>query len=168
MVLISAFHHLVNSGVSCYSCLWLELVPLVILLFSISISGRLAPSWVSVVRALSAGRLSSFREGAQISGIQTCLLAEDEGLKQDLSEKLLASVVHTLTCADLSRWSLGTKLSPADALAIPSWAGQTPILCQGWCSDVWSLKRGLPQKLCGSCLSQKLLASVVHTLTCAD
>jgi hypothetical protein len=26
----------------------------------------------------------------------------------------------------------------------------------------------LPQKLCGSCLSQKLLASVVHTLACAD
>jgi hypothetical protein len=26
----------------------------------------------------------------------------------------------------------------------------------------------LPQKLCGSCLSQKLLASVVHTLTCPD
>jgi hypothetical protein len=29
-----------------------------------------------VVRALSAGKLSSFREGAQISGVQTCLLAE--------------------------------------------------------------------------------------------
>jgi hypothetical protein len=43
-----------------------------------------------VVRALSAGRLSSFKEGVQISGIQTCLLAEDEGLKQDLSQKLLA------------------------------------------------------------------------------
>jgi hypothetical protein len=53
-----------------------------------------------MVRALSAGRLSSFREGAQISGVQTCLLAEDEGLKQDLSQKLLASLVHTLTCAE--------------------------------------------------------------------
>jgi hypothetical protein len=53
-----------------------------------------------VVRALSAGRLSSFREGAQISGIQTYLLAEDEGPKQDLSQKLLASVVYTLTCAE--------------------------------------------------------------------
>ena len=38
----------------------------------------------------------------------------------------------------------------------------------GRCPDVWSPKRGLPQKLCGSHLSQKLLASVVHTLTCAD
>jgi hypothetical protein len=52
-----------------------------------------------VVRALSAGRLSSFRDGAQISGVETCLLAEDEGLKQDLSQELLASVVYTLTCA---------------------------------------------------------------------
>ena len=62
-----------------------------------------------MVRALSAGKLSSFREGAQIFGIQTCLLAEDEGLKQDLSQKLchfvlsqklLESVVHTLTFTD--------------------------------------------------------------------
>ena len=49
------------------------------------------------------------------------------------------------------------------------WAGTfCPILWPGWCPDVWGPKRGLPQKLCGSCLSQKLLASVVHTLTCAE
>jgi hypothetical protein len=62
-----------------------------------------------VVRALSAGKLSSFREGAQISGVRTCLLAEDEFLKQGLSQKLchfglsqkmLASVFHNLTCAE--------------------------------------------------------------------
>ena len=41
-----------------------------------------------MVRVLSAGKLSSCREGAQISGIQTCLLAEDEGLKQGLSQKI--------------------------------------------------------------------------------
>jgi hypothetical protein len=41
-----------------------------------------------VVRALSAVKLSSYKEGAQISGIQTSLLAEDEGPKQDLSQKL--------------------------------------------------------------------------------
>jgi hypothetical protein len=35
-----------------------------------------------VVRALSAGKLSSYREGAQISGVRTCLLAEYEGPKQ--------------------------------------------------------------------------------------
>jgi hypothetical protein len=37
-----AFCHLVISGVSCYSCCWLELVLLMILLVSISRPGRLA------------------------------------------------------------------------------------------------------------------------------
>ena len=44
-----------------------------------------------MVRVLSAGKLSSYREGAQISGIWTCLLAEDEGLKQGLSQNLCSS-----------------------------------------------------------------------------
>ena len=68
-ILTFAFRHLVISGVSCYSCLWLELVPQVIMLASISRPGRLALSLVSVVRVLSAGKLSSCREGAQISGV---------------------------------------------------------------------------------------------------
>ena len=99
-ILMSAFCHLVISGVSCYSCLWLELVPFMILLASTSRHGRLALSSVSVFRALSGGKLSSYREGAQISVVRTCLLAEDEGRKQGLSQKLLASVLHTLTCVD--------------------------------------------------------------------
>jgi hypothetical protein len=41
-----------------------------------------------VVRAHSAGKLSSYREGAQISRVRTSLLAEDEGPKKDLSQKL--------------------------------------------------------------------------------
>ena len=97
------------------------------------------------------------------------LLAEDEGPKQDLSQKLccfglsqklLASVVHTLTCADYFRQSLGTTMFPANAEAKPSRAAQTPILWMERWPDVWSPKRALPQKLCGSCLSQKQLASV--------
>jgi hypothetical protein len=71
-----ALCHLLISGASCYSFLWLELVPQVIMLASISRPGRLALSLVSVVRVLSAGKLSSCREGAQISGVRTCLLAE--------------------------------------------------------------------------------------------
>jgi hypothetical protein len=129
---------------------------------------------VSVVRALSAGKLSSYREGAQIFGVQISLLAEDEGPKQHLSQKpccfglsqkLLASVVHTLTCADYFQ---GNKRSPADTEAKPSRARRTPILWPGRCPYVWSLKRWLPQKLCGSSLSQKITAFVVHTLICAD
>jgi hypothetical protein len=71
-----AFCHLVISEASCYSCLWLELVPQVIMLASISRPGRLALSLFSVIKVLSAGKFSSCREGAQISSVQTCLLAE--------------------------------------------------------------------------------------------
>ena len=59
-----------------------------ILLASVSRPGSLILSRVSVVRVLSAGKLSPCREGAQISGLQTCLLAEDEGPVQGLSQKL--------------------------------------------------------------------------------
>jgi hypothetical protein len=75
-ILTFAFRHLVISGASCYSCLWLELVTQVIMLASISRPGRLACSLVSVVRVLSAGKVSSCSEGAHISGVRTCLLAE--------------------------------------------------------------------------------------------
>ena len=68
-ILMFAFRHLVISGASCYSRLWLELVPQVIMLASISRFGRLAFSLVSVFRVLSAGKLSSYREGAKISGV---------------------------------------------------------------------------------------------------
>jgi hypothetical protein len=64
-----AFCNLVFSGRSCYSCLWLELVPQVIMLAFISRSVRLALSLVSVVRVLSACKLPSCRDGAQISGL---------------------------------------------------------------------------------------------------
>jgi hypothetical protein len=130
-----------------------------------------------VVRALSAGKLSSYREGAQISGVRTSLLAEDEGPIQDLSQRLccfglsqnlLASVVHTLTCADYFQSSTRTKRAPADAEGKPFRARWTPVLWPGMWPDVWSPKRALSQELCGSRLPQKLLASVVHTLTCAD
>jgi hypothetical protein len=73
-ILTFAFHHLVISEASCYSCLWLELVPQVTLFTSISRPGRLALSLASVVRIFPAGKLSFCMEGAQISGVRTCLL----------------------------------------------------------------------------------------------
>jgi hypothetical protein len=102
-----AFSHMAISRVSCYSCLWLELVSPVILLASISRPGRLTVSWVSLVRVLSAGKLSTCREGAEISGLRTCLLAEDEGLKQGLSQKpcsfcSLHSHLHSLVVSERS------------------------------------------------------------------
>jgi hypothetical protein len=51
-----AFGHLLISGVSCYSCLWLEPVPPVILLASVSSPGSPALFWVSVVRVISSGQ----------------------------------------------------------------------------------------------------------------
>ena len=100
------------------------------------------------------------------------LLAEDEGPKQDLSQrlfcfglsqKLLASVVHTLTCADYFQQSPGTKMAHTDAEAKASRAGRTPLLWPGRWPDVWNLKRVLPQKLCGSRLPQKLSAFCAHS-----
>ena len=46
------------------------------MLASISIPGSLDLSLVLVVRVLSAGKVSSCREGFQISGVRTCLLAK--------------------------------------------------------------------------------------------
>jgi hypothetical protein len=122
-----------------------------------------------VVRALSAGKLSSYMEGAQISGVRTFLLAEDEGPKQDLfqkmccfglPQKLLASVCTLSPVQTTFRLSPGTKMAPAIPEAKASCAGWTTVLWPGRWLDVWSLKKGLLQKLCGSCLSQKLSASV--------
>jgi hypothetical protein len=52
-----------------------------------------------MVRALSADKLSSCREGAQISGNQTCLLARAEGLKQGLSQKLCCFGLSQKLCS---------------------------------------------------------------------
>jgi hypothetical protein len=90
-ILMFAFHHLLISGVSCYSCLWLELIPTFILLASVSTPGSLTFSWVSVVRVHSAGKLSSCRDSAQRSGAQLFLLDEDEAPKGTLSQKLCCS-----------------------------------------------------------------------------
>jgi hypothetical protein len=51
-------------------------------------------------------------------------------------------------------------MASPDPEAKASQARGTPVLWPGRWSDVWSLKRALPQKLCGSSLSQNLSASV--------
>jgi hypothetical protein len=129
-----------------------------------------------VVRAVSAGKISSFREGAQLSGIWTSSWPKMKGQTGSFPEAVLlwpvteavVSVVHTLTCVDYFPRSPETKMAPADPEAKASQAGWTPVLWPGRWPDIWSPKTVLLQKLCGSHLSQKLLASVVHTLTCAD
>ena len=90
-ILTFAFRTLIISGVICSSCLCLELPP-VILLASVSTPLSLTLSFVTVVRELSAGKLSSCREGAQRFRAQLCLLVEDEGQKGPCSRSSLASV----------------------------------------------------------------------------
>jgi hypothetical protein len=82
-ILTFAFHHLIISGAIYSSCLWLEIVPPVILLASVSTPVSPILFWVSVVRALSVDKLFCCREGTQRSGAQIHLLAEDEGSVQE-------------------------------------------------------------------------------------
>jgi hypothetical protein len=93
-----------------------------------------------VLNSLSAGKLSSYRKGVQISGVRTSLLAEDEVPKQNLSQKLcclglsqkLVASVCTLSLVQTTfLWSPGTKMAPADPEAKASWAGWTTVLCTG-------------------------------------
>jgi hypothetical protein len=109
-----------GGGVSFYSCLWLEFVPPVILFAFFSRPGSLALSRVSVVRVFSAGKLSSCMEGEQISGVWFCLLSEDEGPKQGLSQKLwnsciLHSHLHSLV-SEGSRTQDGSPTCSSRAL----------------------------------------------------
>lgn len=112
-----------------------------------------------MVRALSAGKLSSYREGAQISGVRTSLQAENEGPKQELSQKLccfglsqklLASVCTLSPVQTTFRRSPGIKMAPSVPEAKASQARCTPLLWPGRWSDVRSLKRMLSQKLSAS------------------
>ena len=50
-----------------------------------------------MVRALFSGKLSSGKEGAQKSGSQLCLLAEDEGLKGPCPRSSVASATYVLS-----------------------------------------------------------------------
>jgi hypothetical protein len=119
-----------------------------------------------VIRVLSAGKLSFCREGAKISVVWTCLLAEDIDLKQCLSQKLcrfclsqkLCSfcILHSHLCRLVTEGSRTQDGSPRCSAAEPSQAGWIPLLWRGRCPDVWSPKLGLSQKLCFFCLSQKL------------
>jgi hypothetical protein len=79
-----------------------------------------------VVRALSAGRFSSFREGAQISGVQTCLLAEDEG--SPVPETVSFCSPHSYLCRVVSVESGNQDVSRrCSSKALPGWANTYPL-----------------------------------------
>jgi hypothetical protein len=228
---MSAFCCQVNSGVSCYSCLWLELVPLVIQLFSTSRPGSVPLSGVSVVRALSAGGLSSFREGdiwssdlpsgrrlrpetgplpeavsfcSPHSHLWRLVLMESRNrdVSQRCSGKVLPGRMDTFPlagklarCLEREKGSASISLWLLPVPETVSFCSPHSHLCRlvlvesrnqdfsQRCSGKALLdtsplaskvpgclksEKGLSQNLCGLCLSQKLLASVIHTLTCVD
>jgi hypothetical protein len=129
-----------------------------------------------VVRVLSSCKLSSCREGAQRSGIQTCLLAEDEDPKQGLSQNMcclfsLCSHLHRLA-SEGPRKQDGS-LTCSGGQSPPNWS---PLLWQGRCLDFWSPKWGsvpeavvlLPVPEAVSLLQSDRSPSTVCELICAD
>jgi hypothetical protein len=110
--------------------------------------------------------------------------SEDEGLKQGLSQKLCWFPLSQRLCSFCIQHSHLNRLvsdrswtrdgSPrCSSKALMSGGGgvgrgtdTSPL--PGKVPGCLEPKTGLPQKLCGFCLLQKLLASVVHPLTFAD
>jgi hypothetical protein len=124
MILTFAFSHLVFSGVRFSSCLWLDLIPHVILLASGSTPGSLTLFWVPAVRALSAGKLSSCTESSQRFRSQLYLLAEDEVQKGPCSRSSVASAAHMLSWRTGLWESWGTRwhyLLPESQDQSPLW-----------------------------------------------
>ena len=169
-ILIFAFCYLVISGVRCYSCLWLELVPPVVLLASVSTLGIPTLSRVSVFRVLSAGKLSSCREDAQRSGAQICLLDEDEDLKRGLSQKLCCFCSPCAFLCRLVSEGLGTQygsLTCSGGQSPPRWP---PLLWRGkvpGCLEVRSASWLKVMAQNGAC-PRSCVASAFRRLSCAD
>ena len=149
-ILTFAFHQLVISGVSFYSCLWLELVPPVILLAPVSSPGSPALFWVSVVRVLSAGKLSSFMEDAQGRS-----WLKMETWNRAYLRRCVASAVCLITCTDWSLTDLGHKMALSPAQAVRALPGATSPLADK-VPQCLEPEQSLSQKLCSFCLSQKL------------
>jgi hypothetical protein len=111
------------SGISCYSCLCLQIVPLVILSPSISRPGRLALSsefqWSEQSLQASSplsGKMYSYVAFAPPPGRRWRPKTGSfpEAVLLWPVTKAVVSIVHTLTCADCPPWSPGTKMAPAE------------------------------------------------------
>ena len=109
-----------------------------------------------MVRVLSAGKLSSCREVAQISGIQTCLLAEDEGPKQGLSQKLCSFFSpHSHLCRLVSERSMTRNGSlRCSGKGLQGQVDASPLA--GKVPGCLEHEMGLPHKLCHFCMSQNM------------
>jgi hypothetical protein len=136
----------------------------VILLASVSSPRRPALSGVSVVRVLSARKLSSCREGAQRSGVQTCLLAEDVGPRA-CPRRCVASAVCMLTSTDWSPRDPEHKMAPSLALAVRALpAGHLSFGGEG-AQMSGAQNRACPRSCVASACPRSCVASAVCSLT---
>ena len=137
-ILTFAFRHLVISGVRCSSCLWLELVPPVILLASDSTPGSptLSPQslWSEYsLQTISplAGKINSGLELSSTSWLKT-------KARSDLvQEALLLLWPHMLSCMDWSMRDQGYNM-----VILPEYWGRCPpkrptLLWRGRCPEIW-------------------------------
>jgi hypothetical protein len=129
-----------------------------------------------VVRVVSAGKLSSYREGAQLSVVWISSWPKMKAQNRTFPRTFVALPCHRSCCFSSPHSHLCRLLSVESwnqdgfcwswGKSLPGQTDTSPLA--GKVARCQSPKMVLPQKLCGSHLSQKLLASVVHTLTCAD
>jgi hypothetical protein len=108
--------------------------------------------WVSVVRELSAGKLSSYRKGAIISGLRTSLLAEDEGqnrtspeaeLLWPVPEAVSFCILHSHLCRIILEESWNQDVcSRCSGQALPARVEPYPP-ARKW-PAAWGPKRGMP------------------------
>ena len=105
-----------------------------ILLDSVSSPGSPTLSCVPVVRALSVGKLSSYREGSQRSGAQICLQAEDEDLRIPCPITSVASETQVLSCRDWSLRDQGYKIAllPESQFHSPSGSQLFSVILRSW------------------------------------
>jgi hypothetical protein len=98
----------------------------VTLLASISRPGRVALSLVSVGRVFSAGKLSSCREGTQISGVRTGLLAEVVFHSLEVLGSLVESCVGPWRVSGDSAGKVARGSSGAEGACAP---GHARVVC---------------------------------------
>jgi hypothetical protein len=123
-VLIFAFHHLLISGVSCYSCLWLELIPPVILLASLSTpESQLTPDSAGQASSPLAGKVHRDLE------LRSASLLKLKARNRVCPRSYVASAVCMLSCEDWSLRDSGYKiaLSPAPR-SEPSQTATSPLV----------------------------------------
>ena len=136
-ILMFAFRHLVISGVSCYSCLWLELVPQVILLASISRPGRLVLSsefqWSEHSLQASSPLAGKVHRGLELSSASWLKMKAQKG---PCSRICVASAHTLLQRLDSEEPEIQDGPFTCSTCQSPPW--RPSLLWRGKCVDVWS------------------------------